>query len=331
MSRGTVSIARLYFDVHGLRISYTTSSQTLAKETLKDLHRYAYLESDARQYDASLTLTLARYVSRLHPPPNSIRDALGAELQVFTKGSRRLVSLDSNGSITIDLIRDRVEAILSKALQKSFIPRALLKWSIIKGQEKRNLFSVHSSSVLRDGKTLLFVGRSGAGKTSTLLNFLTHGYVMLSDDITFFGSGTMYPFSMRSDLRVDTIQRLRAGINSAQGTHLKHLRPGLIDLTTIFEGKNEHTPISDLSIFYLNVWNSQRTKVSKVSPNKMLGLLVESYLAELSNSYWFGWDKTRTISRIINAYGELVEDRACYSVYAGSKLEHLYRAIEGAV
>ncbi len=256
-----------------------------------------------------------------------MRDAIGPELQIFTKGNRRLIFLDSNGYITIDLVRDRVQAILSKTLQKSFIPRTLLKWSIIKGQEKRNLFSVHCSSVTRDGKTLLFVGRSGAGKTSTLLNFLTHGYIMLSDDIIFLGRRIIYPFSMRSDLKIDTIQRLRAIINSEQGTHLEYLSPGLTDLTAIFESKNEQIPISDTAIFYLNVWNSQRTKVSRVSPNKMLGLLVESYLAELSNSYWFGWDKTRTFSRIINIYGELAEESECYSICAGSNLEQLYRAI----
>ncbi len=331
MPSGELSIARLYFDVHGLRISYSTSSQTLANETLKDLRRYARPERKARRYDASLTLTLACYMSGLHPPLNSMRDALGPELQIFTKGNRRFVFLDSKGSITIDLAGNRVDAKLSKVLQQSYIPRTLLKWSIIKGQEKRNIVSAHCSSASRDRKTLLFVGRSGAGKTSTLLNFLIHGFAMLSDDIAFFAQGNVYPFSMRSDLKADTIQRLRTAVDSAHSVRLMHLRPGLIDLTTVFESKDEPEPISDLSIFYLNVWNSQRTKVSRVSRNRMLGLLVESYLAELSNSYWFGWGKTRAISRIINAYGELVEDSECYSVCAGNNLERLYQAIEARV
>lgn len=321
--------ARLYFNVHGLRVRYLTSRRILDDEASRDLGRYRVEENPTGEFDVSLAFRELRSRVSYPPPQGAVRDAFVPGVEIYTKGKLRSIILGSHGSAKIDLESVRVDAALGRVWMRSFMPRALLKWSIIKGQEKKGMFSIHSSGIGQDGRILLFNGPAGAGKTYTLLNFLLRGYAMLADDIMFFQEGTIFPFLMRSDLRQDTVERLIARIRPANDVRWRDLKPGLTDLARFFVS-NQQPQRGDLSVFHLSVWNSRRTKVSKLDSKTMLGVLLESYLTEFNNSFWFGWKKSETISRIIDAYTELLKNAKCFRVYAGSDPEHLYHAIESS-
>lgn len=45
---------------------------------------------------------------------------------------------------------------------------------------------LHSSTVVLDGKAVVFTGRSGSGKSGHALAMMSHGAQLLSDDVTWF-------------------------------------------------------------------------------------------------------------------------------------------------
>ena len=50
--------------------------------------------------------------------------------------------------------------------------------------QQRGIITLHASSVATPGGAVLFLGRSGAGKSSTLAALVKSGYTMMADDVT---------------------------------------------------------------------------------------------------------------------------------------------------
>jgi hypothetical protein len=67
-----------------------------------------------------------------------------------------------------------------------------LEWAIMTGilQNTRHLVQLHAAGVDVDGQALLFVGPSGAGKTSLVLSLLLKGWKCLSDEVILVEPGT---------------------------------------------------------------------------------------------------------------------------------------------
>jgi hypothetical protein len=235
--------------------------------------------------------------------------------------------MGSNGYVKIDLNEVTAEARLHRGKERSPLFRTILKWSIIKGLEKKEIFSLHSSSVFDGSQVRLFVGRSGSGKTSTLLLFLLNGHKMIADDAVFFEKRTLYPFSMRVTLDPETVRRLRSAFTSKSFWLPEIHEAKLIDLGPIFETQTARIQPSSLSLFFLNIWNSRTSKLRRIDAKKGLGLLLGSYLAEMSNSYWSEWNKIKVVGHIMKAYTSLLDNTECFEVFAGSDQRRLYRLL----
>lgn len=61
--------------------------------------------------------------------------------------------------------------------------REVMTWEM----EKRGFYLFHASAIEKDGKSILFSGESGAGKTTIMLGFLEKGYHFLANDRVFVG------------------------------------------------------------------------------------------------------------------------------------------------
>jgi hypothetical protein len=59
----------------------------------------------------------------------------------------------------------------------------ILGWGLGVILIQRNILPIHSSAVEKDGKCYLFIGESGAGKSTTAHGLLNRGFNFLSDDI----------------------------------------------------------------------------------------------------------------------------------------------------
>ncbi len=64
--------------------------------------------------------------------------------------------------------------------RKYFI--SFLTWILLR---KKNMFLLHSSSALVNGKCILFAGNSGAGKTTMEMTMVKNGATYISNDLTF--------------------------------------------------------------------------------------------------------------------------------------------------
>jgi len=148
---------------------------------------------------------------------------------------------------------------------------------------------------------------------------------MLADDFLFFQGKTLYPFPIRSTLHPDTMKRLAQKIRKTSLS--TKLATPLSDLTRIFETVRHKVDTGAVSIYHIRVWNSTRTKVIPLSPKKMLGFMIDSYLSEFDNSYWFGWRRLEVIRNILEAYSRLAELAECFEVRAGEDPEDRYKKI----
>lgn len=99
--------------------------------------------------------------------------------------------------------RDMPEWLWQRFLVGQVLPLA----SLLHGLEV-----LHASSVAVDGRALLFLGSSGAGKTSVALQLAGGGATLLSDDVTAIeldgASVLAHPGTSLSSLAVDDVERL---------------------------------------------------------------------------------------------------------------------------
>ena len=290
----------------------------LYRKLLKDFK--PYLSAPSRPIGLTIDFH-GRFNDTLRVPRGAVRDTSTPDFEVYTKANLRYLS-SRDGYARFDLETGCVEASLGRRMERSPTPRFFVKYSIIRGLERRKRPPLHSSAVTDGEHTRIFVGRTGSGKTTLLMLNLLHGKTLLTDDVLFLGNGAIYPFPMRANLHLNTINRLRRK-NKFVGSHLK---PGLVDLGAIFPCRRDPIQQSNISIYYLNVWRANRTKIRRVTPPLMLGQLTGSYVTEYNASYWYGWKSGRRISNAMRAYSEILKGADCYQVYAGSDLTHLYKS-----
>lgn len=262
--------------------------------------------------------------SRLKVPTGATRDVFVRDMEIFTKSNIRYLRFARNNNARIDLQTGSVHAFLERRLEKTPIPRMFAKWSIIIGLESMNRFPLHSSSVQDGERIRIFVGRSGTGKTTLLILHLMRGHIGLTDDVLFLGRRVAYPFLLRGDLRPEALEKLRRVSRLAN----LHLKPGLVDFASIFPYRLDRVRLSEVTVYYLNVWQSHNSKIHRVSPQRMLGLLTDTYISEVNQSYWSSWQTHRRVSKAMQAYSNLLENAECYEVLAGSNLTQLYNLIQ---
>ena len=316
------------FRIHRLNISVSTNSTWIAHETLRDLKHYLVSSPHHGHAQANLNFHVADRVRSFNIGRNAVRDVFADHIEIFTGGPERYIRLGPTGSssfVRLHLDRIQVQGRLHRNHERSPMSRALLKWSIIKAFEKKSVIPIHSSGVSSDHRVRLFVGRTGSGKTSILVLFLLNRHRMLADDFLFFQGKTLYPFPIRSTLHPDTMKRLAQKIRKTSLS--TKLATPLSDLTRIFETVRHKVDTGAVSIYYIRVWNSTRTKVIPLSPKKMLGFMIDSYLSEFDNSYWFGWRRLEVIRNILEAYSRLAELAECFEVRAGEDPEDRYKKI----
>lgn len=74
---------------------------------------------------------------------------------------------------------------------------SLIRWKLA----RKGALLVHGSAVERDGRALVFSGRSGAGKTITAARFVQAGYRFLSDDSCILAPGRVLSFAQPFTVR----------------------------------------------------------------------------------------------------------------------------------
>ena len=118
---------------------------------------------------------------------------------LFTRhGDVLLTALDEHNGHTVALVHAPARWPLRHYKQGIFITL----YQLLRGH---GLHLIHASAIGRDGRALLIAGRSGAGKTTTMLTCVDAGYQFLGDDTTLLWldpAGTVQVAALLSTLDV---------------------------------------------------------------------------------------------------------------------------------
>ena len=139
---------------------------------------------------------------------------------------------------------------------------------------QRGLVTLHGSSMVINGKSIVVIGESGAGKTSFALSLRKKGYGFLSDDISAVsvqdgGCIIVYPGY--------PVQRLHSGTALANGFHLDDLSRVAFDedklaVPVIVDFCNEAKPLS--AIVEICVGDCSTVELEQINGIKKLPILL---------------------------------------------------------
>ena len=104
---------------------------------------------------------------------------------------------------------------------------------------QRDLLSLHSNTIVIDGKAIALSGRSGAGKSTLAAMLLKRGHRLISDDVLpiFEVDGQTYGLPGSQNLRlwgeaIELIGESTEGLRRADGVRDKYFLPTKIEKTT---------------------------------------------------------------------------------------------------
>lgn len=152
-----------YLNVHGIRMRVDCYIKGLVEELKKD---YGVFFSDQEE-NVEIEVIVEK----------SAVETLGGEFFITLKGNYCLID---NTKIHFILVNDNDAKFYKGEFRKYFtaaISRKLF--------EKYNALCFHSATVDVDGKGIVFMGESGSGKTSLVLQFFLGGAKYVSNDLTF--------------------------------------------------------------------------------------------------------------------------------------------------
>jgi hypothetical protein len=324
----TVQIARIHFRKYDAELDLSTNSPRLLREVRKDYGSLEYQGSF--EADGSIRILETDRPFPISVPEYAIReDVLPPDAAVFRMDSLRYFTEEEKRIFRVDLEKNDVLGYLRSSSRFTEFLRFLLKWMLIKALEKKGTAFLHGSGVERDGTSLFFVGPSGYGKTHMLATLLTEGYRFITDDTILLSRREVRPFHIRSKVSRDMLEQfptLRKGLNR-KSTCIPKVG-WLVDLEDIFPSVKEEVKPSKL--FYVYVWNSEKTKVEPVPKKEMMARLLHAYNLEMKTSPWFNYKQDEAMKNIFPNYDSFVEEAECYKVFAGSRPSIAVREVEKA-
>lgn len=126
---------------------------------------------------------------------------------------------------------DRVEYSAEEHADPAWVKLYLNGQVLVALLHQRKIINFHASSFVHDGRGMMMLGETGAGKTSITMSFASAGAVFMSDDLTpvIFSEDDPHVWSLdrKIKLRVDSIDQLnisQSSLTDAEaGTGKKYL------------------------------------------------------------------------------------------------------------
>jgi hypothetical protein len=135
-------------------------------------------------------------------------------------------------------------------------------------------FILHGACVAREGKAIVFMGRSGAGKSSTAFNLTRFGFQGYADDATIvtLKNGRLWTWPLSREL---SIRPLTFSLFAEQGIALKRYTQD--EGKFYFSGHNAESgagvPLEH--ICFVEISGEEHTEVTRLSPQQTLERLLE--------------------------------------------------------
>lgn len=322
----------LSFRVGDCGFRLETNSEALLTETTKDYSHF--VSSTVQTPEGRIVLAETEGNFPIRVPEYAVRDSFGPNgSAIFTHSGRRYVMVRDDCAFEIDLHGKTIEGYFRPEYPVWSFFRPMLKWFVIKNLERTGLHFLHASAGVRSGSCVIFAAPSGFGKTSALLALLARGHRLVTDDLVFFDGKSVHPFHTRSMIHADMVERFPLLRRVLENPLTSEAEGGWhVDLETLFGGVHNPFEPDELLLVYLYVWNAPETRWKKLKRNQMVSKMCNSYLMELSNSFWFGWNREAVASDVFQSYFELSAMARSYEMRAGWDLgkfeESLFSIIE---
>ena len=232
----TVVTGREYwFNVHGVELRFSTSSQAFVGPVLAFLRHF---HAEEVHGDTVLTMHFEEVASRADvsvkvPDTGKIlfsgtRPAMGDSLrslwrcEVVQDGNRLIADFHEQGLLLIDGARNLVEGyfIRPDAMHPD-VCTSFFHFALTELLKRNGLYAVHATALEYQGRGVLIPGYSGQGKTTSFLSLLRSGFRYLSDDFPLLRDrGThmeLLAFPMKIDVTERTIEFFPELRNAAPG------------------------------------------------------------------------------------------------------------------
>jgi hypothetical protein len=317
----------LDFRIDDCTFRLDTNDNALLVEVVRDLSHI--ISAKRLSADRRARVIKSQDTFPIEVPKYAVRDSIGPdESAIYTHSDRRYVKLGDHYIFEIDLNARTVEGYFRPGCTIWTFFRSILKWFVIKNLEGKGLHFLHASAALRDDLSIFFVAPSGFGKTSALLSLLGRGYLMVADDLVLLDNETVQPFHMRSMIHYDMTQRFPSLLTVLDDPSASDVEGGWhLDLEHLFPVVHEPYVPQKTILIHLYVWNSPKTEWKVITRNQMFAEMCNSYLIELANSFWFGWNKEQITKEVFNSYFDLCERAKCYEVYAGRDVDEFEQSV----
>ena len=189
-------MVNLHVSIHGIPVTFLTSSELIRSRVEKFLE---YFSREPRQDTNALVITFHEVSRReeipcaVHPQAQKLFSRKGRtlgdqlrtewECSILRDGHRLIADFHGQGLLVIDELRECAEGyiIQPEALHPD-IRVGFFHFVLAELLKRRGLFTLHATSLEKNGRGILIPGYSGRGKTTAFLSLLRSGYRCLSDD-----------------------------------------------------------------------------------------------------------------------------------------------------
>lgn len=186
----------------------------------------------------------------------------------------------------------------------------------------RGIFPIHSAGLQRDGRGILFPGKSGCGKSTMSLHLMRHGYKLLGDDTVFVRrtekGAEMLFFPEEVDVcseTVDLFPNLALARNLTEDRWQPKARVNLNEVGPDAVVESSHT---DLLVFPV-IAEDGKTRFERVGPTEALAELI---------LYAFLFMDPQTSKENFALLASLVQTTSCFRLYMGLDGSELAGAVD---
>lgn len=216
-----------------------------------------------------------------------------------------------------------------KTLRANFFYFGAIELMIHSLLRRFNVFPMHGSGVTLNGHSIVILGESGAGKSTTAAHFLPHGFQPLSDDDIILKSGKNNPLSLGNEIGLFVLRNALPGLSALSGLKVLgqrkkvHKIKKLLSLNSLAHHK--HQPASSVvkTVLFPTVRRGARTRLIKLPPGQALVKL----LGQWPDSWKNYVNDPVALRNLFRLYSSLSIKCACYQFILGGNYDAIRKRI----
>lgn len=293
-----------YYSVEGLCIKVIHHDDALFNLIDDELKYYKSKEKDNPNGVAALIPSDLR---EIFVPDKAVRSTIEEDKkEIYTHDNKGYIMLKNNYVIELDLLNKKVQIkYYGDGVEAYPILRGFIKGLFVNAAEDEGFLYMHAAAVNYNGKIIVLAGDSHCGKSSFLLRFIQKGAKIISDDSLLIKDKKIIPFTFKSN--VDENLAKRFGIKNEFFDNGKYIET------------NKNYKNTDF-IFFLHIWNNDRSEIKPFEYSKALFNLVQRYRIKemfLRRSKGF----------LFKNYSDFLGGAKCFEFYAGNNEEEVRKTL----